>query len=247
MDAELHKFSINGLASLISPGVVILLFMGGITSLFFPGHFHYIKDYELFSIFLIITGSYVVGSFIHYLATRFEQKLYKYQQHDPRLAAIEKSPHWIEDLDKLYFEKMKLHIYDFNSTTLLPKVGEINGKKLDKYNFSQFDHFAAFYLRKHKLYEEVAMLKEKYQFFRNLSLAFLICSIAMLLLMLLRQWFAAAGPGSFIHNINYIAIGFILLIAASFTLLAASKRQRVSYLKALYRTTRYNYLVEINH
>jgi len=249
MEAELNKFSFNGLASLISPGAMVLLFVLWGVAILFPHQPDYLKDYEVLAVFLFITAAYITGSFINTLASILEKKYYKAQKHDPRRQAIEGKHLWVEDLDKLYFEKIGLHIYDYNKGSNEPKPGDVNEKKMDKYNFAQFERFANFYLKKNNLNEAVETQKEKYLLFRNLAVSFFVSallSVIYLIYSFFKPVFSIHAHDVF-FNTAFVFFIIALLAVLVIVLFASAVKQRVTYLEDLYRTTRYNYLMDSSH
>ncbi|HVX48961.1 MAG TPA: hypothetical protein VHB48_02350 [Chitinophagaceae bacterium] len=246
MEAELNKFTFNGLAVFISPGAIIQLFILWGIAILFPNQPNYFKNYELFAVFMFLIAAYLTGSLINAMGEYWERKILMRNGYNPRMKALNGKHHWIEDLDRLYFKGAGLNIYDFNKETNKPKPGTVNGKKINLNNLSQFERFANFYIKKYGMNESVEMQKEKYLLFRNLGLSLIICAILILVYLavnLFKPVFSMMANDVF-YNTAFVIIVFALLVVLGIILFVNSKKQRVIYLEDLYRTARYCYFLQ---
>ena len=213
-------------------------------SIFYAGQPDYYQANQLLFLFIFVIFAYISGLLIDALATWIERKFLKILYgKNPAQAVFEKNTHWLEDLDEFYKSTLNISLYDRDKITNEPKQGDINGKKIEKYNVSQFERFAAYVLTKEGLDEKSDHLKSKYLLLRNISLVFFIAGLAGFFYYFLGKF--AANPKVIFYNADFVLSSSIILIITSIYLCFNFRKSRISYLTELFRYLRFYFLLNI--
>jgi len=244
METELNKSVINGFWALIAPGVFLLLHSIWGISIFYTGQPDYYQANQLLFLFIFVIFAYIIGLLIDALASWFERKLLRILYgKNPAVAVLEKYPHWLEDLDEFYNSTLNVSLYHIDKITKQPKQGDINGKKIEKYNISQLERFAVYVLTKEGMDEKSDHLKSKYMLLRNISFVFFITGLTGFFYHYYGKF--SAHTTMIFYNADFVLASSIILLIASFYLCNNFKKSRISYLSELFRYLRFYYLLNI--
>jgi hypothetical protein len=247
MSREVEKYSIDWVLSVVAPGSIILLFILWGFGLYYPASAELLQKHEFFSIAIFLLFSFIIGIIADNISGQIEYRRYVAEKKQPRQIVIEKNRHWLDDLDEFYSGVTGIHLYDWDKKTNLPKEGPFNGKKVDWYNLSQFEHFAGFILSEGNHQSGLDTDKNKYLLCRNLTYAFRFCALLGLVYSLTSLWPLAAKANEEIifYNKTFCIVISATLLFVSFYLSYSYKNFRIAYVTRLYRMTRYHYLMHI--
>jgi hypothetical protein len=247
MTSEINKFSLNWLFSVIAPGSLIVLFSLWGYWLYYPETMDLLVNHEVFCAFIFLLSAFVTGILADGLSQQIEQNIYSKEKKHPRQKVFEKNPHWLEDLDNYYFDYLGIHLYDWDKKENKPKEGTFNGKKLNSYNLSQFEHYASYILSREAIYSTLEMERSKYLLCRNLSHSLLFCTLLSLIYGIAETGINPNEPSlqSLFHHPSCCIIISILTALFSFYLSYTYKRFRLDHSIQLYRNIRYYYLTTI--
>lgn len=247
MISEINKFSLNWLLSIMAPGSLIVFFILCGCGLHYVVVLKLLKEYETFSIFFFLLFAFVTGILTDSISQQIEYRRYTEEKKHPRLKVLERNQHWLEDLDGFYFKYMGIHLYDWDKNEDKPKAGSFNGKKINNYNLSQFEHYAGFILAGESVFSKLETEKSKYLLCRNLTYSFRLCTVLCVL-------YVVAGVGfsffritaeNILQDFGFCIVMSILLLIISYYLSSVYKSFRLSYTTLLYRSVRYYYLTMI--
>jgi len=242
MDSELNKSVLNSFFATLGPGAFILLYTIWGIAIFYPNQPNYYTLNELFFLFIFTIFAYIIGLLIEGLSLIIEGRLLKrIYSKNPSLVIVDANKHWLKDLDELYYATLKISLYELNKNGGQPKPGEYNGKKIDKYNVSQFERFASYILSGEPINNKLEQTKSKYILLRNLCLAFLICGLSGIIFFLIGKF--DNTEKIIFYDRRFVLISSLTLFVSCLYLFIYFRKSRLEYLSDLFRYTRFYYLL----
>lgn len=248
MISEINKITLSWLLSILMPGAVIVFMLIWDLTLYLDLELNIFTSYEGVTVFFIVVFAFVIGILNDTISQIIEMAAFSRKEKNPRTIVAKKNPHWVEELDAFYFKYTGIHLYDWDKKNNLPKEGDINGKKLNLYNLSQFEHFANFILAKEKVSGILETEKSKYLLLRNLCYAFIITSLFGLVNTFITEMEFFENfiqPTGLVRNGKLIRMISFIQFAMAVFLFFAYRKTRISYLTQLYRYIRYYYLTTL--